>query len=140
MDHLSKTSAELAGPFVSEITALRAQVEAVQSAKDGMSDREKLIREGFCFDSDRDCETARYLIGVIDVIRWDRSLLRAQVEAAEEMALVLMVRNCSDCNDGTLLCDSLLFDLDREDERQECPNCRPVFEALSRWEKAKGKA
>jgi hypothetical protein len=43
---------------------------------DGISAREKLIREGFCFDSDRDCEAAKYLIGVIDTIRWDRKLLR----------------------------------------------------------------
>ena len=40
-----------------------------KNVADGMSERERWIRKGFCFDSDRDCEAARYLIGVIDVIR-----------------------------------------------------------------------
>ena len=43
---------------------------------EGMSDHEKLIRDGFCFDSDRDCEAAKYLLGVIDAIRCDRNRLR----------------------------------------------------------------
>jgi hypothetical protein len=47
-----------------------------QAIAEGMTARERLIREGFCFDSDRDCDAAKYLIGVIDTVRWDRSLLR----------------------------------------------------------------
>jgi len=55
-------------------------VGGLQVIRDGMSQREYLIRYGFAFDSDRDCEAARYLIGVIDVLRWDRSLLRARLD------------------------------------------------------------
>jgi hypothetical protein len=50
------------------------------STLEGMSDREKLIRDGFCVDSDRDCDAVRYLLGVIDTIRWDRRLLREDRE------------------------------------------------------------
>ncbi len=60
-----------------EITSLRAEVERLTQCKDGMTDREKLIRGGFCFDSDRDADAARYLIGVIDVVRGDRDRLWA---------------------------------------------------------------
>lgn len=52
-------------------------------SRDGVSDREKLIREGFCFDSDRDCDAARYLLGVIDTIRGDRKRLRDAQESSE---------------------------------------------------------
>ena len=62
---------------------------AAELDQEGMSNREKLIRDGFCFDSDRDCEAARYLIGVIDTVRWDRKLLRDRVaEKAAELKRV----------------------------------------------------
>lgn len=49
--------------------------EKVEPMTEGISDREKLIRTyGFSFDSDRDA--CRYLLGVIDTLRWDRKLLR----------------------------------------------------------------
>jgi len=53
------------------------------SEVEGMTERERLIRGGFCFDSDRDCEAAKYLIGVIDVIRQDRKLLRERLDEQE---------------------------------------------------------
>lgn len=65
-------------------TSPASSPEATQQA--GMSDREKLIREGFCFDSDRDCDAARYLIGVIDTIRGDRNRLRQHFETTQQAA------------------------------------------------------
>lgn len=46
-----------------------------------MTDREKLIRGGFCFDSDRDCQAARDLLGIIDA-------QRAQLEVINTPELV----------------------------------------------------
>lgn len=40
-----------------------------------------------------------------------------------ELAEALEVVRCVDCRDGILFSDSLLFDLDREDEQQVCRNC-----------------
>ncbi len=48
---------------------------------EGMSEREMRIRKRFADDMDPDYDDARYLIGVIDVIREDRQRLR---DAAEE--------------------------------------------------------
>lgn len=75
--------ADLARQQSCTIALLEAEVKRLTDCREGMTDREKLIREGFCFDSDRDCEAARYLIGVIDVIRGDRKLSRDQADAAE---------------------------------------------------------
>lgn len=62
-----------------EIAAELAELK--QRAQDTMFGREKLIREGFCFDTDRDCEAALYLLGVIDVIRVDRDRMRDALSA-----------------------------------------------------------
>lgn len=45
--------------------------------------KERLIRQGFAFDSDRDCDATRYLIGVIDTVRWDRKLMRERIATLE---------------------------------------------------------
>lgn len=54
-----------------------------------MSAREKLIREGFRFDSERDAEAAWYLLGLIDVIRADRDRMR-DVYAERDKAQALV--------------------------------------------------
>lgn len=61
----------------------RSAAERAEDIVEGMSDRERLIRFGFAFDSDRDCDAAKYLLGVIDTIRFDRSRLRSEVAALE---------------------------------------------------------
>lgn len=45
------------------------------------ADRERLIREGFCFDSDRDCTVARELLAEIDALRAALKQPRTQWQA-----------------------------------------------------------
>lgn len=45
-------------------------------------ERERLIREGFCFDSDRDCQAARDLIAEIDTLRVEGSTVDAAISRA----------------------------------------------------------
>lgn len=49
--------------------------------------------------------------------------VRRKTEALEKF-------QCGDCKDGVLYCDSLMFDLDREDEDQPCPRCAVLRAAL----------
>jgi DNA-directed RNA polymerase subunit RPC12/RpoP len=60
-----------------------------------------------------------------------RALNRELVEALRKIG-------CTDCKDGILLMDSLLFDLDREDETQLCPNCAVKRAAIERYEWMQG--
>lgn len=71
------------------ITTPSISVEKLRELIEGTTDRERLIREGFCFDSDRDCDAARYLIGVIDVVRWDRKLLRERIAQQDQLGVDL---------------------------------------------------
>ncbi len=60
-----------------ELTALADDMESAKG--DGITERERLIREGLSLDStgrQHYCEESNYLIGVIDTIRWDRKLMR----------------------------------------------------------------
>jgi DNA-directed RNA polymerase subunit RPC12/RpoP len=61
------------------------------------------------------------------------------IAAAPDLLEALKSIRCTDCRDGVLLSDSFLFDLDREDERQPCPNCGPRFIAISKAEGASQK-
>lgn len=68
-----------------DLDLMHRDVRDGRGVNEGMSEREIKIRKRFADDMDPDYDDARYLIGVIDVLRWDRQLLR---DAAEDRGLL----------------------------------------------------
>ncbi len=56
------------------------------------------------------------------------------IAAAPELLEALKRIVCSDCRNGVLYRDSLFFDLEREDDQQQCPNCAPRLAAIAKAE------
>jgi ribosomal protein S27E len=78
------------------------------------------------------CVTTCHHCGWTDAVREE-----VDGEALEvDLLAALKAIKCSDCKDGVLLTDSLLFDLDREGGKQPCPNCAIRLAAIAAAEGA----
>lgn len=82
LDNLSAVAQGELAPHEWEVVEPRVSGE-------GMSEQERRIRAGFCFDSERDWDVAKYLIGIIDTLRRDRKLLRESAETTHRRDEIL---------------------------------------------------
>ncbi len=75
----------------------------------------------------------QFIVQARDPLTGYEAVLRENLRLMEENERLRKVVDsipCGDCKDGVLYCDSLLFDLDREDEDQPCPRCTAKKAAL----------